>query len=307
MTRVGILGHGFMGRTHAAGYAAAGARCRVVAVAEKADHALGLLDRTDIDAVSICTYTDTHVPLALEALRRGKHVLVEKPVALRSAEVDALAAAARASERICMPAMCMRFWPGWPWLRERIRDHAFGAVRQAAFIRMGARPAWGAAFYLDERRSGGALFDLHIHDTDFIWWCFGNPETVESRGTSHDLTTLYRVPGGPELRARGAWLPDPGAAFTMQYEVEFEQAVVRFDLTKAPVVTVERGGRPEAPDVGTGSAYDAEITHFLDLVQGQSSTPVATLEDAATVTRILEAEAESLRLSRGVAPARGGR
>lgn len=307
MTRVGIIGHGLMGRTHEAGYAAAGNRCRVVSVARRREEAEGVLADPGIDAVSICTYTDSHVPLALEALRRGKHVLVEKPVSLRSAEVELLAAAARASGRVCMPAMCMRFWPGWPWLRERIRTQAFGAVRRAEFTRYGRRPDWGADFYLDERRSGGALFDLHIHDTDFVWWCFGDPEQVESRGTSHDVTTRYLVAGGAEVRARGAWLADPGTEFTMQYAVEFERAAVRFDLARTPAVTVEHDGVVEAPEIGSGSAYDAEVLHFLDLVQGRTCAPVATLEDAAAVTRILEAEAESLRRLRGVAPAPAGR
>lgn len=296
-----------MGRTHEAAYAAAGGRCRVVAVAARREEARALLADPGVDAVSICTYTDSHVPLALEALQHGKHVLVEKPVSLRSAEVEALAAAARASGRVCTPAMCMRFWPGWPWLRERIRDRAFGAVRRATFTRYGRRPDWGADFYRDERRSGAALFDLHIHDTDFIWWCFGDPERVESRGSNHDVTTTYLVAGGAEVRARGAWLDDPGTEFTMRYVVEFERAVARFDLAQTPTVTVESADGLDAPDIGTGSAYDAEVLHFLDLVQGRTAAPIATLEDAVAVTRILEAEAESLRVRHGVAPARGGR
>lgn len=307
MTRVGIIGHGFMGRIHEAGYATAPDRCRVVAVAARREAAGALLADPEIEAVSICTYTDTHVPLALEALRWGKHVLVEKPVSLRSAEVEALAAAARQRGLVCLPAMCMRFWPGWPWLRERIRNQAFGAMRRATFTRMGPRPAWGAAFYLDDRRSGAALFDLHIHDTDFVRWCFGDPARVESEGTRFDVTTRYEIPGAGEILARGAWLPDPDTPFTMRYAVEFEGATVRFDLAATPTVTVEGEHGPATPDIGSGSAYDAEILHFLDLVQGRSRHPIATLDDAVAVTRILEAEAESLRTSRGVAPARSGR
>jgi predicted dehydrogenase len=117
--------------------------------------------------VSICTPTDSHIELAMTALAAGRHVLVEKPVALRSAEVARLAQAAAPAGRVCMPAMCMRFWPGWEWLKERIEAGEFGRVRSATFQRVGAPPDW-SAFYGDYARSGGPLHDLHIHDADFI-------------------------------------------------------------------------------------------------------------------------------------------
>ncbi|HEX7025312.1 MAG TPA: Gfo/Idh/MocA family oxidoreductase, partial [Gemmatimonadales bacterium] len=106
---VGVIGFGFMGRTHARAWLAAGAQglsveLRAVTGAPGTDPPAGaalcpsaveLLARDDVDAVSICTYTDTHVELALAALRMGKHVLVEKPVALRHEDVARLAAAER--------------------------------------------------------------------------------------------------------------------------------------------------------------------------------------------------------------------
>ena len=148
---IGIIGAGFMGRTHAAGYLAAGPRAQLRGVVGRRERrwaggemgaedevswfadAEALLARDDIHAVSICTYTDSHVELTLAALNRGKHVLVEKPVSLRSGEVARLAEAARKSGLVCMPAMCMRFWPGWPWLREMVRGGEMGAVRRAEF------------------------------------------------------------------------------------------------------------------------------------------------------------------------------
>ena len=234
---IGIIGTGFMGRTHAAGYLAArrngvstevrgvvgaldgwvgGGLQEVAGSVTRYPNAAALLGRADIQAVSICTYTDSHVELALAALSCGKHVLVEKPVSLRSSEVARLAAAAREAGLICMPAMCMRFWPGWPWLRDRIHGKEFGAVLRAEFVRTGAAPGWSTDFYRDERRSGGALADLHIHDVDFIRWCFGNPATVSSTGSRQDVTTRYGFSESPiEVSARGAWLPDPGPCLTL--------------------------------------------------------------------------------------------
>ena len=70
----------------------------------------------------LCTPTDSHVDLAIAALRAGKHVLVEKPVAVDPADVERLAMVARENGTICMPAHCIRFWPAWAWLRDAIGD-----------------------------------------------------------------------------------------------------------------------------------------------------------------------------------------
>lgn len=326
---IGIIGFGFMGRTHAAGYLAAqrgGMPVELRAVVGSLDAwesggpeggasrftrsltAEALLAREDVHAVSICTYTDSHVDLALSALSRGKHVLVEKPVSLRSSEVARLAAAARQSGLVCMPAMCMRFWPGWPWLRDLVLGGELGAVRRAEFARTGPRPTWGTGFYLDERRSGGALFDLHIHDADFIRWCFGDPATVSSTGTTHDVTTRYGYDdSGVQVTARGAWLPDPTSPFSMRYEVEFEGGVVRFDLATSPKAQVFRGDAVEAVALPDESAYDAEVRHFVELIGGSPERQVAPLTDAVAVTGILEAEAQSLATGRAVAPGLSGR
>lgn len=313
---VGIIGFGFMGRTHAAGYRAAVAAGLPVALravtgppgvaapdgALRLPDAAAVLAREDIAAVSICTYTDSHVELALAALAAGKHVLVEKPVALHSREVARLADAANRAGLVCMPAMCMRFWPGWPWLREQVAAGSFGAVRSAEFSRLSSRPGWGSAFYRNPGRSGSALFDLHIHDVDFIRWCFGHPASVAASGSIEDVLGCYGYSGPERVTARGAWRPDPDTRFTMRYAVCFDQAEVRFDSTDAIPLSVLRGGTRQAVRLPAESGYDGEVRHFVELVLGRVAGPVATLEEALAVTGILEAEARALAASGSVAP-----
>jgi len=172
---VAVLGLGFMGRTHIGAYRAANAaghENELVAVCdsdrdrrrglpggagnfEKGEKLDLMFDPTTVLAyadpaelfadsgvqlVSICTHTDSHVDLAIQALEAGKHVLVEKPVALHSADVERLADAAEASSTLCMPAHCMRFWPAWRWLRDVV---AVGRLlRQCrAHRRSAGRPA----------------------------------------------------------------------------------------------------------------------------------------------------------------------
>lgn len=329
---IGVIGLGFMGRTHVAAYAAAaraGAACRVVAVCDpdaakfesggnagnlgsagavslrsdvrRYTHAADLFRDPAVGAVSICTYTDTHVPLAIAALDAGKHVLVEKPVAVASRDVERLADRAAGAGLVCMPGMCMRFWPGWGWLHEAVRSGRYGAVRSATFQRVGAGPAWGAAFYRDFTRSGGALVDLHIHDADMILWCFGTPTRVMSAGTMEHLTSLYSFPNGPShVSAEGGWSATPGAGFRMRYTVCFERATADFDLSRSERLVVSGETGTAAVALSHESGYEAEIRHFVEAVRTGGPTGV-TLEDAVAVARLLEAERESLLSGRSIA------
>jgi len=318
---VGLIGYGVMGRTHAAAYAEAaraGIACRGRAIFTQADPSVeatgnleamasgpgaddalitddidALLADERIDVVSICTPTDTHVGIALAALAEGKHVLVEKPVALDAADIEQLAAVAASVGRHCMPALCMRFWPAWTWLYDRIRDGSLGAVRSAAFVRVGNPPSWSSAFYQDLGRSGGALHDLHVHDVDFLHWCFGVPEAVSSSGGVTHVSSLYHFADGPApVTAEGGWFDAEGFGFRMRYHIQFADAWAEFDLGGSPELRLTRGNETTEVDAGAGSAYEAEVRHFLRGVRGDEA-PRVTLDDAAVAARIIAAEARS--------------
>ena len=331
---IGVVGLGFMGRTHLAAWKAAErARlpCRLVAVADgerarldgkaqatgnlatgasealfdpgelfTSENARELFARPEVHAISLCTPTDTHVELAIAALEAGKHVLVEKPVALRSADVARLADAARAAKTLCMPAHCMRFWPGWDWLKLLVESGSLGMVKSAVFQRLGSRPQW-SNFYKDYARTGGALVDLHIHDADFVRWLFGDPSEVASTGSLDHVSTLYRYPNGPEhVVAEGAWNHDAGFQFRMRFIVIFERATADFDFGRTPQLLLVKDGRAEPVAIATTSAYELQVQHFLGaIVEGRRDLR-ASVEDALGVARLLEAERESVETGRAV-------
>ena len=255
-----------------------------------------------VDLVHVCTPTPTHVALARAALQAGCHGLVEKPVAITSSEVEELLQVARAQDRICMPAMCMRFWPAWRWLCERIRAGSFGALRSLVLQRVGSRPEWSTKFYGDDALCGGALFDLHVHDADFLRACLGEPETVMTTGTATHLTTLYRFPDGPpHVVAEGGWSLAPGLGFRMRFLAAFEEATADFDLDRDPELVLARADGKDVVQVPPENGYVGEIRHLVRCLQN-GSEPEVTLEDALAVTRLLEAERKSLAEGRPVAP-----
>ncbi len=328
---VGVLGLGFMGRTHVAAYrraAAASLPNRLVAVCDPdparregrpaaggnlrtgasgerlfdprtvracADPAELLAD-PDVDLVSVCTPTDTHVELAVAALASGKHVLVEKPVALTARAARRLAAAAADAPGLCMPALCVRFWPAWTWLRERVRSGDLGPVRSATFRRLAAPPAWSPDFYRDPARTGGALFDLHVHDADFARWCFGDPTEVTAAGSIDHLTALWRYgpDGPPHVALEGGWDLSPGAPFRMEYTVVFERGTADHSSAAGPNPWLARDGRRKRVRVPDHDGYDGEIRHLLDTILHGRRDLTATVADAVGHLHLIEAERESL-------------
>lgn len=333
--RVGVIGLGFMGRTHLSCYrsaAAAGHACRVTAVMDPTSGAAaaagnlktgadaasldGVKVFTDpdsffrsaeVDAVSICTPTDSHAELAIAAMARGLDVLIEKPVAISPAEIRKVKAAA--SGRVCMPAMVMRFWPGWPWLKEQIEKGTYGPIESLTCQRMGSGPTWNAEFYRNFERSGGALTDLHIHDVDVCYWIFGKPASVNAHGSLERVTCQYRYAnagkGKPRrVSAEGGWM-SPGFAFVMRYFAQFERATAVFDLAggESPV-TVYADGQATKPDLPKVSGYEAEVRHFLEAVKarrtGKTFALHATLDDAEAVAELLLAERRSIETAREI-------
>ncbi len=319
---VGVIGLGFMGQTHVRAYAKAAAdghSCRLVAVADgNADRRAGkpgstgnsdatsdgplfdpsevngyadvadLLDDDAVEVVSICTPTDTHVALAEQALRAGKHVLVEKPVAVATERIEQLAEIADETGRTCMPAMCMRFWPGW----TQLFGDAYGKLQSLSITRISGRPTW-SDFYADTTRSGGALLDLHVHDTDFLCALLGTPAAVTSVGSLDALTTLYHYDEGPaRVTAEGGWHHE-GTSFRMRFLAVFDDATLDFDGDRDTPLLVCRDGKAEPFELPDASGYDGEIRHFIDSV-ATGRTPSPTLADAVATHRVLDAERQSV-------------
>lgn len=335
---VAVVGLGFMGRTHVRAYQAArrdGLPSRLVAVCSDVPEQLaGLASRGGnlgpksgdeflfdpgevrgcdkaetvasdprVQLVSICTPTDTHVALASMMLKAGKHVLVEKPVAVTSAEIRHLAVVAASAGRLCVPGMCMRFWPGWDWLKERTTDGKLGQVRAASFTRLGSRPDWSPDFYSNPARSGGALVDMHVHDADIVLWLLGRPREVISTGSIDHMTTVYRYTGkhAPSpVTAEGGWVKERGFPFRIRYTVEFENATADWDLMRDEPLTLSRAGKCQAVPLPRESAYDREIRAMITCVANDTA-PAVTLDDALAAAELLEAEKLSLQTGAAVA------
>lgn len=260
----------------------------------------------DIHVVDLTTPTKTHLTLALAALAAGKHVLVEKPLAGNGTEARRIAEAASAAALrgvFLMPAHCLRFWPEWAWVREAIADGRYGRVLSARFRRVAQPPAWGHGHFLNGATSGGALFDLHIHDADFVQFCFGKPRAVFASGHTKvsgaidHVLALYQVEGGATVSAEGSWAMSDGFGFSMAYTVNFERATADYELARGAdaLKLFIPGQKPEVLHPLGGDGYIGELTYFAECIRSGRAPSIVTADDGAAAVALCEAEAASIK------------
>jgi predicted dehydrogenase len=329
--KVGVVGLGFMGVTHLRAYLE-NPHARVVAVCgvnrvpvngvlpgvtgnikATEDIVLGsgvkvyrkiedLLSDPEIQLVDLCTPTHLHAEHAIAALNAGKNVLCEKPIARTSAGAFKILKETERASGFFMPAMCMRFWPGWDWLKRVVAEKIYGKILAARFFRLSEMPAWSQKdTYSGSGDSGGALFDLHIHDTDFVNHLFGRPAGVFSSGvigesrTIDHVATQYYYPDGPVVHAEGSWLLKKG--FKMGYAVHCERATLDFDMARGAeaLVVTEEGQPPRTIELQKTDGYAAEIGYFVDCIGNHSAPKIVTALDGVTALEICETEEESIR------------
>jgi len=194
MVNLGIAGMGYIGRIHLDASRKV-PEALVVAVATLQPHPIldsypgvriyssykELLEDDRLDAVVICLPTDLHEPVAIEAAKRGRHVLCEKPMALDAASARRMLRAAEDHGCILMVAHILRFWPQYARIKELITSAEIGSVRSVTAYRLSKFPDW-SDWFRNPARSGGGLLDLQVLDIDFIHWILGHPLTVRTVG-----------------------------------------------------------------------------------------------------------------------------
>jgi predicted dehydrogenase len=146
-----------------------------------------LLAEPRIDVVDICAPSGLHAEVTIAALRAGKHVLVEKPMATNRADAEAMLRTARECNRKLMVAQHLRFGPSMLQLRKYLERHPLGDVYYARgqWLRRRRLPA-RPGFTRHSLSGGGAIYDLGIHMFDLTWWTMGCPRPVTVTGGMYD-------------------------------------------------------------------------------------------------------------------------
>jgi len=336
MLKVGIVGIGMMGRLHFKCYRQL-KDAKVVAVCDidhnrlngqaeiagnlrGADVSLDLagieiyhdfeemIAKADLDVLSVTVPTNIHRDYTVMALNRGIHVLCEKPMALDEKSCSDMIKTAENSGLILQIGHCLRFWPEYMKLSEIVRSGEYGDVLVASFKRLSAYPRWSWNNWLMKADcSGGALVDLHIHDSDFVQYLFGMPKTVNSRGIKgpsggfDHVITDFNYNDKKIINAEASWIMPRSFGFEMGFHVVLEKATVIFSSKQTPTLQIfPDEGEPFVPGISDVSGHMGEIRNFIDKIQGHDVPAVITPRQSLNSVRIVLAEKESAKTSREV-------
>ena len=232
----------------------------------------GLLADPSVEAVAITLPTPVHAEVTVKALTAGKHVLCEKPMALTLADSDWMIAAATDSRRTLMIAQCIRFWPQYEEIKRRIDTGEIGRVRFASLKRLANPPGYSQGGWLmDGTQSGGALFDLHVHDIDFTHHLLGLPARLSACGTTgpsgaiDHVVATYSYADGHYATVEGGWMFHAPWPFEMAITVVGETGTLDWSMQRGPEVYFYRGGdEPEKITVSEQTGWTRELDYFLE-------------------------------------------
>ena len=263
---------------------------------------------SDIDAVLVAVPTDAHRAVTESALRAGKSVLCEKPLALSVTDCDKLSALsllrrfAPQKPQALAVAHVVRFFPEYAQARERIRGGAVGTVAVARTRRAGAFPR--VAWFADAAKSGGVLFDLLIHDLDFLLWTLGPVERVyakiaRSEQVEYAAVTLRHLSGAIS-QADGIW-GDP-AGFSASFEFAGDRGLLSFDSRETATLRIaapDKASLALAPRDLDSDPYCRQFAAFAAALRGEPSH-IATAAEARAAVALAEAAQESARTGKTV-------
>jgi predicted dehydrogenase len=279
----------------------------------------------DLDVVDVCTPNQTHAAIALGALRQGKHVLCEKPLATSSAEILQLQGAAKRAKRLLMTAQHFRFDPVSLQMKKMAADGALGDVyyTRAQWTRRRLVPA--RSTFIEKRHSGGGPgFDIGVHVLDLGYWFMGAPQPVSVTATAaaklahrtdlsggwgdwdrdaYDVEDFavgfVRFANGAVLVLESSWLlfqPEPEVirlqCFGTKGGIVWPDGVIVGETERIPwdKHLREKSGTP---------AHHEAIRQFAEAVREGKHSPVP-LEETLAVTRILEGLYRSAETQREV-------
>jgi len=339
MINVGLVGVGFMGGMHFRQYEQLTDRAKIVAVCDtdpdrragdwsKVGGNIGdpqankrdltgikqyadykeLIADPDVQLVDICVPTYLHCEVAIAALEAGKHVLSEKPMALTVEDCDKMLAVAAKSPGKFMIGQCVRFWPECVWLKQAIDDKRYGALKALHLRRQASTPDYSLNnWLLDPNLSGGAILDLHVHDTDYALYVLGKPKAVTAQG-------YQRVPGsydrvhvlwhyGPELvvQMEGTWDLPPAFGFNMGFTAVFEKAAAILDMnTGKPLTVFTADGGTETPEMSGKDGYFNEIDYMLGCIERNEDPQISTPAESREAVALALAEKQSVQTGQTV-------
>ena len=344
MIRVGIAGIGFMGMTHYLAYQKIRG-VKVAALCEQDQKRLAgdwrsikgnfgppgeimdlsgiakyaeldeMLADPNLDLIDCCLPPSWHAKVTIAALKAGKHVFCEKPIALKAADGVRMVDAAKKAGKLLLIGHVLPFFPEYKFAYDAITGGKYGQLLGGHFKRIISDPTWLPDFY-NPATIGGPMLDLHVHDAHFIRLICGMPKAVQTVGTMRGevverFTTQFIFDPPCTITATSGVIDQQGRPFTHAYEIYLEKATLFFDYAAVakvgdavtPVTVLLDNGkvvRPKLSGGGPVDAFYAELSEVVRAVRTDTPSPLLGGELARDAVVLCHKQTESLAKGRPV-------
>ena len=250
-----------------------------------------MLKNEELDLVDICLPTFLHKEASIKILEKGINVLVEKPMAVSGADCDEMLSATKKSKGKLMVGQCVRFMKHYNFLKDIVENKKYGRLVSAEFSRLSRYPDWRIG-KSDAKKDGGVIFDMHIHDVDFVQYLLGVPKEIfavsaNNRSDYDTVSTLFRYDEG-FVHIKADWGLSQSFEFSTPYRVNFEKAAIEFN-GKNKILLYKDNECTEIDDVEITQSYiKEEIAYFLDIIKNNKENKFNPPEESAISVKLAE-------------------
>ncbi|MEA3462255.1 MAG: Gfo/Idh/MocA family oxidoreductase [Bacteroidota bacterium] len=246
------------------------------------------------DACILSVHTELHFSMCVQALEAGIHVFVEKPLVLDPAQGNKLIELASDKDLLLMVGHVVRFMPPYLKLRQWIESGEFGELSWLSMTRFTGLPAWGQwkEKLEDFGSTGGALFDLAIHDIDYVQWVLGKPDSIEAttlpgKLSAHDyVCALWRYTSGPDVKIEGGTRFHHQFPFEAGFSAVFEKASIRYSSSSELISIATDSDTSQVPAGDAMEGYSNELDYFVECLDRKVKPEKCLPESALQSIRI---------------------
>jgi len=287
---------------------------------------IDMLKKARFDIIDVCTQNRLHAPMTLSALNAGAHVLVEKPIAMNTAEAKKMVETAKKKKRKLMVAQHMRFEAGAEKLKEMVDKGVLGKVytAEAKWLRKRGIPGWGR-FHIAKESRGGPLIDIGVHMMDLCFWLMGCPRPISASAKVYrmfgDRPDLFNADWGVPYNVREFDVEDYATGLVrfendMTMQISFSWAAnIPEEVYNVTVLGDKAGLTTHPPGIYSADhssltrytwdwlskedGHRKEIRHFTECIE-EDKPVIVQPEQSLQVQKIIEALYESSKKNREV-------
>ena len=328
MLRVLIIGAGFMGQTHASIYNSMD-EVELVGIVDKdkekgekfakeyncaySEDLLDTFNSKIVDFVDICLPTFLHEEYIIKASEYVKYVICEKPITLSMSSLENIFQILEKNNTKLYLGQVLRFWEEYKNAKSIYETGQLGKLRYIEADRLSEPPSW-SLWYKKADKSGGGLFDLHLHDIDFLVYLFGKPVTVYANGIKHEndawnfVNTSMTFSENLIASIHGVISMSENYPFTMklcmvgddasyEYEVKAGKNLENRESAIRRSSVYSKNGIEEIVTYGV-DAYQSELKHFVECINEDRDSEIVSLKSIKNTMQVMEAIKESLETGR---------